>query len=226
MYSMSRATFLKMLGLGSLAFLSGCAKTGGSETTTTDTGTDINDSSTETVEVLTTPPNPAYAEGKHHIEIEVKDYGTIKAELDADIAPVTVSNFCDLASKGFYDGLTFHRIIDGFMIQGGDPEGNGTGNSDKNVVGEFANNGWEKNNLSHERGVISMARAFDPNSGSCQFFIVQTDSTFLDGDYAAFGKVTEGMEIVDKIAKLPVEDENGTTTKENQPVITTIKVID
>ena len=142
--------------------------------------------------------------GTHHAEIEVKDYGTIEVELDADSAPVTVTNFVKLAQDGFYDGLTFHRIIDGFMIQGGDPNGNGTGGSDENIKGEFSNNGVE-NNISHTRGTISMARAQDPDSGSSQFFIVQADSTFLDGDYAGFGHVTEGMDIVDKIATVQTD---------------------
>ena len=133
-------------------------------------------------------------------EIEVKDYGTIKVELDADTAPISVTNFVKLAQEHFYDGLTFHRIIDGFMIQGGDPEGTGRGGSDETIKGEFSENGV-KNDISHERGVISMARSSDPDSASSQFFIVQSDSTYLDGQYAAFGHVTEGMDIVDQICK-------------------------
>lgn len=164
--------------------------------------------------------------GKHHAEIVVKDYGTIKLELDADTAPISVTNFVKLAKEGFYDGLTFHRIISGFMIQGGDPNGDGTGGSDQTIKGEFKENGVE-NNISHVRGVISMARSMDNDSASSQFFIVHKDSTFLDGQYAGFGKVTDGMEVVDKICKkVKVEDEDGTTLPENQPVIETIKVID
>ena len=164
--------------------------------------------------------------GTHHAEIEVKDYGTIEVELDADSAPVTVTNFVKLAQDGFYDGLTFHRIIDGFMIQGGDPNGDGTGGSDENIKGEFSNNGVE-NNISHTRGTISMARAQDPDSGSSQFFIVQADSTFLDGDYAGFGHVTEGMDIVDKICEdAKPTDDNGTISKEEQPVIEKVTIID
>ena len=164
--------------------------------------------------------------GLHHAEIEIADYGTISLELDADTAPISVTNFVNLAKDGFYDGLTFHRIISGFMIQGGDPLGNGTGGSDQNIKGEFQNNGVE-NDISHVRGVISMARAMDPDSGSSQFFIVHEDSTFLDGDYAAFGHVTEGIEIVDQIcADTPVQDDNGTVAAEDQPTITSIKVID
>ena len=163
----------------------------------------------------------------HHVEIEVADYGTISLELDGKTAPITVENFLNLAKSGFYDGLTFHRIIDGFMIQGGDPEGTGYGGSDETIKGEFTQNGVE-NGISHVRGVISMARnGRDMDSASSQFFIVQSDSTFLDGQYAAFGYVTDGMEIVDAICKdIPVEDSNGTVRAENQPVITQIRVID
>ncbi len=156
--------------------------------------------------------------------IDVKNYGKIKVDLYEELAPITVKNFVSLAKDGFYDGLTFHRIISGFMIQGGDPKGDGTGGSEKTIKGEFAQNGVE-NNLSHTRGVISMARSNDPDSASSQFFIVQADSTYLDGQYAAFGKVTEGMDIVDKICEdTPVTDSNGTVEKANQPVINSIKI--
>lgn len=164
--------------------------------------------------------------GTHHAEIEVKDYGTIDVELDADTAPITVTNFVKLAQEGFYDGLTFHRIMDGFMIQGGDPNGDGTGGSKENIKGEFSNNGVD-NDISHTRGTISMARASDPDSASSQFFIVQADSTFLDGDYAGFGHVTEGMDIVDKICEdAKPTDNNGTITSDQQPVIEKITIID
>ena len=176
--------------------------------------------------VLTEPIEGTYASGKHHVAIDVKDFGTIELELDADVAPVTVSNFCDLAASGFYDSLTFHRIINGFMIQGGDPLGNGTGGSSRLILGEFAENGID-NPISHKRGVISMARAYDLNSASSQFFIVHQDSDFLDGSYAAFGTVTEGIEVVDAIATtVPVQDDNGTVNRADQPTITSIKVID
>ena len=160
------------------------------------------------------------------IEIKVKDYGTIKADLDATVAPVTVENFVSLAKDGFYDGLTFHRIMDGFMIQGGDPNGNGTGGSSKTIKGEFSQNGVA-NPITHVRGAISMARSQMMDSASSQFFIVQADSSFLDGSYAGFGYVTEGMEIVDQICKdaKPV-DNNGTIPKEEQPVIESITVLD
>lgn len=164
--------------------------------------------------------------GTHHAEIQVKDYGTITVELDADTAPITVTNFVNLAKDGFYDNLTFHRIMDGFMIQGGDPNGDGTGGADQTIKGEFSSNGVE-NEISHTRGTISMARARDPDSASSQFFIVQEDSDYLDGNYAAFGHVTSGMEIVDQICKdVPVEDDNGTVKAENQPVIEKITITD
>lgn len=133
--------------------------------------------------------------------INVKNYGIIEVELDPSNAPITVSNFVKLANNCFYDGLTFHRIIKGFMIQGGCPIGNGTGSSKENIKGEFKANGVN-NTISHKRGVISMARAYDLNSGSCQFFICHKDSEFLDGQYAAFGHVTNGIEVVDAIAKV------------------------
>lgn len=164
--------------------------------------------------------------GLHHITIDVQDYGTITLELDADEAPISVTNFVNLAEEGFYDGLTFHRIISGFMIQGGDPKGNGTGGSDTTIKGEFSENGVE-NNISHVRGTISMARANDPDSASSQFFIVHENSTFLDGQYAAFGHVTDGMDVVDAICEnTPVQDNNGTVKAADQPVITSITVID
>ena len=171
--------------------------------------------------------NSQYLTGKHHAEIVIAEYGKLELELDADVAPITVTNFVNLVKKGFYNGLTFHRIMSGFMIQGGDPNGDGTGGSEETVKGEFKSNGVE-NTMSHKRGVISMARTQnDPDSASSQFFIVQADSDFLDGDYAAFGKVTAGMDIVDKICQSvqPI-DNNGTVPADQQPKITAIKVID
>ena len=172
-------------------------------------------------------PNSQYLTGKHHAEIVIAEYGKLELELDADVAPITVTNFVNLVKKGFYNGLTFHRIMSGFMIQGGDPNGDGTGGSEETIKGEFKSNGVE-NTMSHKRGVISMARTQnDPDSASSQFFIVQADSDFLDGDYAAFGKVTAGMDIVDKICQSvqPI-DNNGTVPADQQPKITAIKVID
>ncbi|MBQ6151172.1 MAG: peptidylprolyl isomerase [Mogibacterium sp.] len=169
---------------------------------------------------------PADPIGIHHAEITIKDYGTVSVELDGDTAPITVQNFMDLANSGFYDGLTFHRIIDGFMIQGGDPNGDGTGGSGRNIVGEFEANGYA-NSIAHTKGVISMARAQDPNSASSQFFIMVEDAPHLDGMYAAFGHVTDGQDVVDKIAAdaKPLDD-NGTMAPENQPVIESVKIID
>lgn len=159
--------------------------------------------------------------------IEIENYGTIKLELYADEAPITVNNFVALAESGFYDGLTFHRIIAGFMMQGGCPEGTGRGSSGTRITGEFAENGIE-NNISHIRGTISMARSSDPNSASCQFFIVHDDAAVssLDGKYAAFGRVIEGIEVVDAVceAAQPI-DGNGYIAPDAQPVIKTITII-
>jgi len=162
--------------------------------------------------------------GIYYADIVVENYGTITVELDGDTAPITVGNFVTLAKDGFYDGLTFHRIMAGFMMQGGDPNGNGTGGSETKITGEFRQNGYE-NTISHTRGTISMARAKDPNSASSQFFIVHEDSTFLDGQYAAFGHVTEGIEVVDAVcADAQPTDDNGTIPAEAQPVITSITI--
>lgn len=163
---------------------------------------------------------------KYYADIEIKDYGKITAGLYEDVAPITVKNFVSLAKEGFYDGLTFHRIMEGFMMQGGDPEGTGMGGSGKTIIGEFTNNGYD-NKLSHTRGALSMARSNNYNSASSQFFIVHQDSLFLDGDYAVFGYVTEGIEIVDKICEnaQPVDD-NGTIPSDAQPVITSITIRD
>ncbi len=164
---------------------------------------------------------------KVNVNIEIKNYGTISLELYPLVAPVTVDNFTKLVKDGFYNGLTFHRIINGFMIQGGDPLGTGYGGSENKIKGEFTANGFT-NELKHERGVISMARGNnDYNSASSQFFIVQTTYPSLDGLYASFGRVTSGIEIVDKICKdTPVEDNNGTVLKENQPVIEKIYIVE
>ena len=136
------------------------------------------------------------------IVIEMEGGSEIRLELYPEAAPKTVRNFRKLVSEGFYDGLTFHRVIKGFMIQGGDPLGNGMGGADENIVGEFRANGYN-NPIKHERGVISMARAFDPNSASSQFFIMHENAPHLDGQYAAFGKVVSGIETVDEIADIP-----------------------
>ena len=188
-------------------------------------------SKTSVVGITTTSKAPAANEesqgvGTHHAEIDIQDYGTITVELDGDAAPITVQNFMDLANDGFYDGLTFHRIIAGFMMQGGDPNGNGTGGSENTIKGEFSANGVE-NSLSHTRGAISMARSQAYDSASSQFFICHADSTFLDGQYACFGYVTDGMDVVDAVceAAQPTDD-NGTIPADQQPVITAIRITD
>lgn len=166
-----------------------------------------------------------YLSGKYLVDIVIRDHGTIRVELDADAAPITVTNFVNLVEEGFYDGLTFHRIIEGFMMQGGDPMGTGQGGADKTIKGEFAVNGVE-NPLSHTRGAISMARAKQYNSASSQFFIMHEDYTGLDGQYACFGYVIQGMEIVDEICEnAKVIDNNGTVLSENQPIIESITLV-
>lgn len=164
--------------------------------------------------------------GKYIADIVIRDYGTVTVELDGDSAPITVGNFVTLARDGFYDGLTFHRIMEGFMMQGGDPEGSGYGGSGKTIKGEFYYNGVN-NTLSHTRGAISMARSDDPDSASSQFFIVHRDAITLDGFYAVFGYVTEGMEVVDAVceASKPIDD-NGTIPAAEQPVIESITIRD
>ena len=185
-----------ILAIGMLVSAVGCGETGN-----------------ETVELLS---------GKHYAVITVKDMGDIKLELDADTAPITVTNFVNLANDGFYDGLTFHRIIEGFMIQGGAPKNNQSAHT---IKGEFSSNGVE-NNLKHTRGVISMARANDPDSASSQFFIMHKAAEHLDGAYAAFGCVTDGMDIVDKIAENTPSGYNGAVEVADQPIITSIKIVD
>lgn len=165
--------------------------------------------------------------GKYYVEIDVEKYGKIKLELDADIAPITVTNFINLVNDKFYDGLTFHRIIDGFMIQGGGYEKDGSRKITSSIKGEFLDNGV-KNNISHKRGVISMARTqYNMDSASSEFFITQADSLHLDGSYAAFGHVIDGMDVVDKIAKnSKPTDNNGSISLDDRPVIKSIRVVE
>ena len=169
--------------------------------------------------------------GIHHAEIVIKGYGTVELELYSDIAPITVENFITLSKAGFYDGLTFHRMQKDFVLQGGDPEGNGSGGSKNNIKGEFYANGVE-NDISHTRGVISMARGgYDYNSASSQFFIVLSDdyTSSLDGLYAAFGKVTKGMDVIDEVCA-DLEDAEtdymGGLMAKDQPIIEKITIID
>ncbi len=180
-------------------------------------------SSNKDSEVSSNSEEEVYLTGLHHVEIEIENYGTIAVELNADQAPITVTNFVSLARSGFYDGTTFHRIINGFMMQGGAAK---AGKHADTIKGEFSSNGVE-NTLLHNRGAISMARANDKNSASSQFFIVQGNAHHLDGEYAVFGYVTSGMDIVDKIcSETKIEDDNGTVLEENQPIIKTIRVLD
>ena len=221
---MSRRSFLlSSLGVASLCLV-GCGAKGASgsaATTLAAASTSAAPSSS-----CVTSATGAYASGTHHATIEVEDYGTIKLELEADVAPVTVANFAKLADEGFYNGLTFHRIISGFMVQGGDPNGNGTGGSDEKIVGEFSDNGHE-NGISHVRGTISMARSQAYNSASSQFFIMQADTPSLDGQYAAFGHVTEGMDVVDAMCEAArPTDNNGTIAAADQPRISSISMDD
>jgi len=174
----------------------------------------------------TAEPVNAAAAATDYVQIDIQGYGSITAELYGDVAPITVANFLKLADEGFYDGLTFHRIISGFMIQGGDPKGNGTGGSDEKIKGEFSANGVE-NDISHVRGVLSMARSQMYDSASSQFFIMHADAPHLDGQYAAFGRVLSGIEIVDAICKdTPVTDNNGSVAAANQPVISAVRRIE
>ena len=188
-----------------LLTMAACGGTQGTETAQTD--------------VITTDTGVTY-----YADIEIADYGTVTVQLDQSAAPVTVANFVSLAQSGFYDGLTFHRIMEGFMMQGGDPLGNGRGGSDNTIVGEFKANGYD-NPISHKRGVISMARSKNYDSASSQFFIMHVDYPYLDGQYAAFGCVTEGMDIVDAICEAAEPtDNNGSIAKDAQPVITKITI--
>lgn len=176
-----------------------------------------------TLPSTTVPATTVDLSGVWYADIAIQGHGTVTVKLECEIAPITCQNFIRLAQSGFYDGLTFHRIIEGFMAQGGDPEGTGYGGSDEEIFGEFAANGYN-NPLSHTRGTISMARGgYDMNSASSQFFIVHQDSAGLDGLYAAFGRVTQGMEHIDAIcaAAQPV-DGNGYIAPEEQPVITSV----
>lgn len=224
MQTMSRRSFLlASLGVASLC-LAGCGSgVSGAASTSAASASAVPSSSASS---CVTSASGEYASGTHHATIEVEGYGAIKLELDADVAPVTVANFAKLAGEGFYDGLTFHRIIEGFMVQGGDPNGNGTGGSDEKIVGEFSDNG-HPNSISHVRGTISMARSQAYNSASSQFFIMQADTPSLDGQYAAFGHVTEGMDVVDAMCEAArPTDNNGTIAAADQPRIASAKMDD
>lgn len=191
-----------------LFLLTSCGESG-SETTGDNENTQEKENTNESV-------------GKHHAEIVIRDYGTITVELDGDAAPLTVTNFISLAKSGFYDGLTFHRIMEGFMMQGGA----GKDNSVDPIKGEFVQNGVN-NPLSHTRGAISMARTSVFDSATSQFFICHEDSTFLDGAYACFGYVTDGIDVVDAVCENShPTDNNGTIPEDEQPVIEKITILD
>ena len=225
-----RPRLIALLGILSVAlvacvlvFGTGCSQTGPSQTTGEEGQQDAPAASENVVSSV--DADDLYATGVHHATIEVEGYGTIEVALNANVAPITVSNFCHLVEDGFYDGLTFHRIIEGSMMQGGDPEGTGYGGSEHNIVGEFSSNGYD-NPLSHTRGAISMARSNDPNSASSQFFIVQQDATFWDGDYAVFGYVTDGMDVVDAVCEAAQPtDGNGAIPASEQPVINSVTIL-
>lgn len=222
---MTRRAFLSAsLGVAALS-LAGCGGSGATAGSASGSASTASTSAAATDGPITEATGD-YASGFHDATIEVESYGTIKLQLNGTVAPVTVANFANLASSGFYDGLTFHRIIKGFMMQGGDPNGDGTGGSDRTIVGEFAENG-HPNPISHVRGTISMARSSAPNSASSQFFIMQEDSVNLDGNYAAFGHVTDGMDVVDAICNsAEPTDGNGTIAKDKQPKITSLRMDD
>lgn len=222
--SLSRRAFV-LSALGLAAGLTGCGSSGAGSAASSAASTSAAAMSPSSSSCVTSASG-TYASGTHHATIEVEGYGTIKLELDADVAPVTVANFAKLAGEGFYDGLTFHRIISGFMVQGGDPNGNGTGGSDEKIVGEFDENG-HANSISHVRGTISMARAQAYDSASSQFFIIQADTPSLDGSYAAFGHVTDGMDVVDAMCEAAhPTDNNGTIPASEQPRMTSVTIDD
>lgn len=192
-------------------------------TSSTQSKADLESTTTQITQAKADHSEPGQTQ--YEAVIKMKDYDQpIVFTMDEGIAPETVENFVKLAQSGFYDGLTMHRIMEGFMIQGGDPTGTGTGGSSHLITGEFAANGFD-NSLKHVRGTVSMARSNDPNSASSQFFIMQADNESLDGNYAAFGTVTSGMEVVDQIAqKAEPTDNNGTIEADQQPVIESITV--
>jgi peptidyl-prolyl cis-trans isomerase B (cyclophilin B) len=197
-----RVTIVAAFLLAMIMALAGCTGgEGNAEDSAGSSGGNDTENVADTADIVDTTDteDTNVADTKPVIEITMQDGGKIDVELDPSVAPITVENFLKLVNDGFYDNLTFHRIIPKFMIQGGDPEGTGMGGSDTTIKGEFSSNGVE-NPISHERGVISMARSQSPDSASSQFFITNADSTFLDGEYAAFGHVTEGMDVVDQIS--------------------------
>lgn len=217
-----RSSFLGLGAAVCATVLSACGKTQQESNSSKETKKNI--PAYDEKGTLTEPIPGDYTEGLHTAEIVIQDKGSIQLQLNATIAPITVSNFADLCSHEFYDGLTFHRIIKDFMAQGGDPKGDGTGGAARTIKGEFSQNGVV-NTISHKRGTISMARSSAVNSASSQFFIMQKDNPSLDGQYAAFGEVTSGIEIIDDLCNnTAVTDDNGTVAKDAQPKIVSIRM--
>lgn len=215
--NITKRILLMLTGIALVFSLVSCGYQGGAQNTAT---------SADSIKTEAYSNSPSEFTVTNTVEIKVKDYGTIVVDLYGNLAPITVKNFLKLVNEKFYDGLTFHRIISGFMIQGGDPNGNGTGGSSEEIKGEFSANGVE-NNLEHKRGVISMARSSDPDSASSQFFIMHADYPSLNGQYAAFGMVKSGLDVVDKIAthSYTFLDNNGFVVESQQPVIESIREV-
>lgn len=210
-----------VMALGAAGTLFGCS--GAAPANNSSNQSDAPDA--EKPSLLTKPLDNAYNKGLHYAELIIENLGSVRIQLNATIAPITVSNFADLAESKFYDGLTFHRIIKDFMAQGGDPKGDGTGGAPRKIHGEFSNNN-EVNPILHRRGTISMARGQDPDSASSQFFICFKDVPSLDGKYAAFGQVVDGMDVVDKLASVAPDAKDGAVPKDKQPKITSIRMVD
>lgn len=224
---LTRRGFVALAAAAAALPLAACRFSAADGSGSADTGSAFNADSSASAGESSGMASGLYVTGTHHVTIEVADYGTIKVSLNANVAPITVSNFVGLVDQGFYNGLTFHRVIRDFMIQGGDPNGDGTGGSGATIKGEFLENGVE-NNIAHVRGTISMARSSDYDSASSQFFIVQKEYPSLNGQYAAFGHVTDGMDVVDAIVDATADqgDSNGLLPKDVQPVITSIAMVD
>lgn len=228
--ALTRRGFLTLTLVAASLSLTACgtpSDASGESSTSSTTSSSDGSTSVSTDADTSGQPTGTYASGVHHATIDVTDYGTISVALNADVAPITVSNFAGLVEQGFYNGLTFHRVVRDFMIQGGDPNGDGTGGSDKTIKGEFSANGVT-NSIAHVRGTISMARSSDYNSASSQFFIVQKAASSLNGQYAAFGNVTDGMDVVDAIVDATADkgDSNGILPAGDQPVIASITMAD
>ncbi len=215
--------FTRLLAMLSVVALLGTAAACSAKTPASSTGTNVTSGSlSEAATTNEETQEPKEKERFVMIEITMKDGGVMKLELDREAAPLTVENFENLVEEGFYDGLTFHRIIPGFMIQGGDPDGTGMGGPGHSIKGEFAANGWN-NPIKHARGAISMARSQNPDSAGSQFFIVHEDSFFLDGNYATFGNLVEGFDVLDSIANVPTGAQD---RPKDDVIIETIRIVE